>query len=323
MDKNMNNPKISVLMPVYNAEKFLNESIDSILNQTYKDFEFLIINDASTDNSKEIILSYKDPRIRYFENKKNLGVAKTLNRGLRLAKGKYVARMDADDIASLQRLQLQHEILNQQENKLAVVASYYDIIDENGNHLYAQKNASTPEEIYYTLYFNNCLGHPTVMINKKIIKAFNGYNEQQEAEDYDLWLRLSTRYKFFKIKKRLLKLRIHPKSRIGSLGSYINRSAFLLAYNNLSSMINQPINIKTAKILTNYQEGKPSSAEIKQAILILQRINKQVVKSCPKFLNQSKVVKFALKKERYLKIKHIFRGYLALFFFFINQFVKK
>lgn len=301
----MNNPKISVLMPVYNAEKFLNESIDSILNQTYKDFEFLIINDASTDNSKEIILSYKDPRIRYFENKKNLGVAKTLNRGLRLAKGKYVARMDADDIASLQRLQLQHEILNQQENKLAVVASYYDIIDENGNHLYAQKNASTPEEIYYTLYFNNCLGHPTVMINKKIIKAFNGYNEQQEAEDYDLWLRLASRYKFRKIKKSLLKLRIHPKSRIGSFGNYINKSAFLLARNNLSSIFNQPINIKTAKILTNYQENKPSSNEIKLAIQALRKINKWIIQCRPNFLDKLKITKVARRKEKDLMKKYI------------------
>ena len=82
----MNNPQISVLMPVYNGEKFLKEAINSILNQTFKDFEFIIINDVSTDNSKNIILSYRDPRIRYYENRKNLGVAKTLNKGLRLAR---------------------------------------------------------------------------------------------------------------------------------------------------------------------------------------------------------------------------------------------
>ena len=304
----MNNlqPKITVLMPVYNAEKYLHEAIDSILNQTFTDFEFLIINDASTDKSKKIILSFKDPRIRYYENQKNLGVAKTLNWGLKLAKAKYIARMDADDIASSKRLQLQYEVLNQQENKLAVVVSYYDIINKKGNFLYTQKNSVSPEEIYYTLQFRNCIGHPTVMFDKNIIlKDFKGYSTSHEAEDYDLWLRLASRYKFRKIKKRLLKLRIHPKSRVGSFGNHINQSAFLLVRNNLSLMINQPINIKTAKILTNYQVSKFSSNEIKLAILVLRKINKQIMKSCPNFLNKSKVIKATLVKEIYLKKKYI------------------
>jgi len=120
-----------------------------------------------------------------------------------------------------------------------------------------------------------------------------------------LWLRLASRYKFRKIKKRLLKLRIHPKSRVGSFGNHINQSAFLLVRNNLSLMINQPINIKTAKILTNYQVSKFSSNEIKLAILVLRKINKQIMKSCPNFLNKSKVIKATLVKEIYLKKKYI------------------
>lgn len=104
-------PAISVLMPVYNSEKYLNEAIESILNQTFVDFEFIIINDASNDNSENIIESYQDSRIKYFKNEKNLGVAKTLNKGLKLAQGKYIARMDSDDISLPERLYKQFKFM--------------------------------------------------------------------------------------------------------------------------------------------------------------------------------------------------------------------
>src|SRR3990170_6306785 len=101
------NPEITVLMSVYNGERFLREAIESILNQTYRDFEFLIINDGSTDSSREIILSYNDPRIRLIDNELNIGLTRSLNKGLRLARGKYIARQDADDISFRKRLEKQ------------------------------------------------------------------------------------------------------------------------------------------------------------------------------------------------------------------------
>ena len=107
MAENIKQPKITVLMPVYNAGKYLREAIDSILNQSFSDFEFLIINDGSTDNSKNIIESYNDQRIKFIENDKNSGVIFSLNRGLDLAKGGYIARMDADDISLRDRLKIQ------------------------------------------------------------------------------------------------------------------------------------------------------------------------------------------------------------------------
>ena len=95
---------ITVLKPVYNGAKYLNEAIDSILNQTFSDFEFLIIDDGSTDQSIDLIKTYEDPRIQLFENEVNIGQSATLNKGLRLARGKYIARMDQDDISTLDRL---------------------------------------------------------------------------------------------------------------------------------------------------------------------------------------------------------------------------
>lgn len=104
-------PKISVVMPAYNAEKYIGKSIDSILNQTYGDFEFIIINDGSKDSTKEIILSYSDNRIVYLENEINSGIVVTLNKGLEYATGEYIARMDADDIAVAERLEKQIEFM--------------------------------------------------------------------------------------------------------------------------------------------------------------------------------------------------------------------
>lgn len=205
----MKNPKISVLMPVYNAEKFLREAIDSILNQTFKDFEFLIINDGSTDSSKKIILSYKDPRIKYFENKKNIGVAKTLNKGLRLVKGKYIARMDADDISHSNRLHLQVNLLDQYPN-CSLIASKVDTIDDSGKILGTWVtdllDTYSNDQIRNQLPISNCLAHPSIVFRSRIIKMYY-YNEGQHRgiEDYELWLRLANEgYRIEKIDKPLL-----------------------------------------------------------------------------------------------------------------------
>ena len=109
----MKNPLVSILMPVYNSEKYLREAIKSILNQTFTNFELIIINDGSTDNSLKIIKSFKDNRIKIIKNKGNLGLIKTLNKGIDLAQGKYIARMDADDIAMPKRLEKQIAFFNE------------------------------------------------------------------------------------------------------------------------------------------------------------------------------------------------------------------
>lgn len=100
-------PKVSVVMPAFNAEKYIREAVDSILNQTFTDFEFIIINDGSTDHTKEIILEYDDPRIVLLENEKNSGIVVTLNKGIQFARGEYIARMDSDDISLCNRIERQ------------------------------------------------------------------------------------------------------------------------------------------------------------------------------------------------------------------------
>lgn len=328
-------PKISVLMPVYNAEKFLKEAIASILIQTFKDFEFLIINDASTDNSKKIILSYDDKRIRYFENGNNLGVARTLNRGLKLAKSNLVARMDADDISFPNRLEMQYKMMKKDKDSV-VLASIFDVVDESGKFMYTEKYANSSEEIYYTIQFRDCLGHPTVMFRNNIVyDIFNGYDEGCEAEDYDLWLRVSSKYKISKINTSLLKFRISKNSRMGAKGGMIDGDATSAAKKKLELLTGETINSNTVEILKKKFSSFRSSLstvfskeEIGRALIILEKINNGILNQHPTFLKKSVLEKILLIKFNSLKhdlclatlfdfkfgflLKNIFRVYFFL-----------
>lgn len=328
MDQNMNRPKISVLMPVYNAEKYLKEAIDSILNQTFRDFEFIIINDASTDKSKQIIMSYQDTRIRYFENNKNLGVAKTLNKGLELATAKYIARMDADDISSSKRLELQYEEMNR-DKEITVLASNFDVVDERGHFLYRENYAKSPEEIYYILQFRDCLGHPTVMFKKHIIlNVFGGYNEDREAEDYDLWLRISSKYKIFKLNTSLLKLRTSKNSRMGAMSRKIDNDAIYLTKKNLESLTGEKINLDIIEILRrNFAAFRSSSSikfskeKINRAIIILKKVNDKIFIRHPVLFKKSVLDKISTKKLNSLNYDLFLARLFDLKFGFILKFL--
>ena len=168
MPNNIKMPKVTVLMSVYNGEKHLREAIDSILNQTFGDFEFLIINDGSTDRTADILQSYQDSRIKIIHNEKNIGLTKSLNKGLKLAKGEYLARMDADDISYPNRLEVQYEYMEKNPN-VGIVGSWNDVIDDIGNTIGFWKCNYSSEEIYYILNFRNCLTHCSVLFKKELV----------------------------------------------------------------------------------------------------------------------------------------------------------
>lgn len=182
---------ISVIMPVYNGEKYIKEAIDSILNQSYEDFELIIINDGSNDATEEIILSYSDNRIIYLKNDINLKLIKTLNKGVKLAKGKYIARMDADDIAFPNRFETQLKYFMQYPN--------IGIVNGRSFYLYTSGRIKKPISFFwkpeaspYLQPFTNTVSHPSVMVLAELLKN-NLYLANDEAlhiEDWELWLRL-------------------------------------------------------------------------------------------------------------------------------------
>lgn len=202
--------KISVVMSVYNAEKYLAEAVDSILSQTYSDFELILINDKSTDDSGRILKGYaqKDPRVIILENEQNIGLTKSLNKGLAIAKGEYIARMDADDIATAERFEKQAAFLDAHPD-YSFVSCIGRYIDENGNPEQLRPFPETNEEIYAMMPKVDAVMHPGVMFRREDIAKIGNYCEDfRVVQDYDLWFRgMAAGYKFYNIQEPLLLFR--------------------------------------------------------------------------------------------------------------------
>lgn len=212
------NPLITVLMPVYNGQQYLAEAISSILLQTYNDFELLIIDDGSSDNSEKIINVFNDSRIVYIKNETNRGLIYSLNKGLRLAKGKYIARMDADDVSISERFEKQILEFKKDEN-LVICGSFIKTFG-NGAEEYISHIPVTNAQIFSSIFFACPFAHPSVMIKKESLLLLNElYREDyKHSEDYDLWSRLLTLGKGINIPLYLLNYRIHDNQI-----SYINQ----------------------------------------------------------------------------------------------------
>ena len=201
----MTHPQVSVILSVYNQAQYLTLAIDSILNQSFANFEFLIMNDASTDSTPQILHRYRDRRITVFTHRRKLGLAASLNYLIRRSRGEYLARMDADDIAYPRRLKIQLDYLTRHPH-ITACGTAVDLIDAAGKKV-GQKHY--PPRITKTLLMRyNPLIHSTVMIRKEVCTydaTLNG------AEDYDLWLRLGSKYQLANINRVLLTYRVNPE----------------------------------------------------------------------------------------------------------------
>lgn len=234
----MNDPLVSVLLPVYNAEKFLRESIQSILDQTYINLELLIFDDGSTDKTRQIAsqFSQSDSRIRLFTEDNNQGIVSALNRGLESSKGKYIARMDADDICLPPRIEKQVEYL-ELNPEIGLLGCRIQYIDEYGKlTLLPDFSFHGDVEIRWNLNFLNPFYHPTVMFRKSIIEK-NELRYDPHAihvEDYELW----GRYLMFSKGENLPEILLHYRIHSDSVGSIHGCSQNRLAAKISSEIIN-------------------------------------------------------------------------------------
>ena len=201
-------PKISVLMPVYNAEEYVADAISSILEQTFSDFEFIIINDGSRDKTAAIVKSFKDERIKFIDNPKNQGLIVVLNQGLDLCRGEYIARMDADDISYPERFAKQIDFLDNHLDVGLLGTAGENFGDNNDRHY-------QPEDVdVIDLLRGVCFYHPSVMIRRSVL-IDNGlkYNKNYYlVEDYELWARMLKVCRLCNLNEILIKYRVHAKS---------------------------------------------------------------------------------------------------------------
>ena len=205
----MNTPLVSVLMPVYNGEPYLREAVESILNQSFTDFEFIIIDDGSTDKTPEILKSYADPRL-VVVNQANIGVTQSLNKAINMARGQYIARMDADDISLPKRLQMQVEFLEKHPT-VGLVGTSVIHFDEDGKMIMEKLLLTESAWIKEALLSENQLCHGSVMFRRECIEKVGGYREEfKHIEDYDLWLRIAEHYEVANLAAPLYKWRFNP-----------------------------------------------------------------------------------------------------------------
>ncbi len=223
----MTDPLVTVLMPVRNGAAYLREAIDSVLQQTFREFELLIIDDASEDESHEIINSYRDPRIRCLRNVKRLKLAGALNRGIDQARGRLIARMDADDICLPHRLESQVQFM-QRRPEISLCGSSVDSFGDGA--LGRWEYPAWHNEIYAELLFDNPFAHPSMMIKRDCFAyGSNRYNvEYYPAEDYALWQKLVGQYKSANLRQSLLRYRLQPKSMTRSDSFNMDRQAMLI-----------------------------------------------------------------------------------------------
>ena len=209
----MNNqrPKISVVMSVYNGEKYLREAVESTLNQTLTDFEFIIINDGSTDKTREILEGYNDPRIRLFNNA-NKGLTKSLNEGIQYSKGEYIARMDGDDISLPNRFERQVVFMDS-HIEIAMCGTWAEFTDKDGNNNGLYKTPVSSGEIHAMLIRHNPFIHSSVIIRKSIFDKVGLYDESfRRVQDYELWTRIVPLFETANLPEVLLKYRVLKSS---------------------------------------------------------------------------------------------------------------
>lgn len=212
-------PKVSVLLSNYNGDKHLDESISSVLSQIYKDFEFIIVDDASTDSSRKVIENYHDKRIKKYYAEKNRNIAYSLNLALSMASGEYIARIDSDDVWELNKLEIQVQYMENHSEcgacftKVNIIDEYSnianDMYDEYFQLFNSAENKSQREWLRFFFYQGNCLCHPSVVIRRNVLEHVGGYYHLAyvPAEDYELWTRIVMKYPIHILEEKLVRYR--------------------------------------------------------------------------------------------------------------------
>lgn len=289
---------ISIIMPCYNAQKYIHESIKSVLNQSFSDFEFIIVNDGSIDYTKEIALSYNDKRIIYHERKINSGNYFARNLGLSISNGKYICMIDADDVCSINRLEKQFDIM-QRKKWIDCLGSQSEVIDELGDTIGSIGRPLTSESIKISLLKNNCMTQSTLMFRKSSLDKYGLFYDEKYrySGDYDLMVKLSRWGKLQNLQENLIKYRMHlnqisqtkRKEQI-SLANGVRLSQ--LDYIGMSCSQNEK------KLFLKWMNGLPVTKE--ELVLLESLFNKLLVANHQKkFYNQNYLYRF-LNRELHL-----------------------
>lgn len=276
-------PKISVVMSVYNGERYLKQAIDSILSQTFTDFEFILIEDCSTDSTAQILQNYTDPRLKIHYNPKNIGLTKSLNLGLNMAQGDYIARQDADDISLPTRLAEQAAFLDAHP-AVVLVSGNIEQIDADGNTIGLLNRAALPQLVrWYMLFYNHVSGHSQVLFRRDAALKVGGYNENRPySQDYELWLKLLREGEIAMLPRTWLKRRTHGENISTQKFAHQEQLSLADSQHEISRWIGHELALETvAKLRGFWLEPFPHFDEAGQIYMLLKEIYMAFLTSPP------------------------------------------
>ena len=264
--------RVSVVMPVFNGERFLRKAIDSILVQTFSDFEFIIVDDGSTDGTGEIINSYRDPRIMLVRNEHRMGRGKARNRVIGLAIADYVAIQDADDVSLSTRLERQLAYM-EANPRVGVLGTWIRLVDENESMISEWHTHERHEMIAWSNLFSTALAHPSIMYRRKIVVDAGGYL-LDEAEDFDLWSRLAAETRFANLPEIFVLYRQHKNAGVVVLSSLVTERTEQILQRVNSSLLGRTVTLHEAGCLNKSLSGHAlnSAADVLSTYSLIQQI---------------------------------------------------
>lgn len=324
---------ISVLLPTFNCDKYIREAINSILDQTYKFFELLIIDGGSDDNTLKIIEEYSDERIKLFKNPTGLNLIDSLNYGIQKSCGFFIARMDADDI-SLKNRFFEQVSYFKKNPKIGMIGTKAYIIDENGKVQNKSFNLDNPDKISWAMHFENQFFHSSIMVKKSILEKFALrygllinenkkliYNKKDEiyAEDYMLWIILENYCTITNLKSYLIKHRVHRNSKSAINANHLNKSYIMCCKIKISITLETIVNSLNLKDILFNQFSKKSCFKTYARFMLKLRYkfiqSKAVDNKVKNFIDRDIYIKF-LKYKYYNK--HIYYRFFTYLLYIIK-----
>ncbi len=307
-----NKPIVSVVMPVYNGERFLDEAIDSILTQTFDAFEFIIIDDGSTDRTPEILTHYqqKDARIRVHRQATNLGLVAALNQGCGMAQGRYIARMDADDISLPMRFAKQVAYLDAHP-EVGILGTGAQIIDEHGKLSKIIK--VTAIGVGWRTLFGSALVHPSVMMRRAVLNRIGGYDpEINLAQDYDLWTRASRVTRLANLCNVLLQYRVWDSSISGQRAQHQEQAAQKLIRRNIAYWLGIDASENTVAIMRHVHNRawgtRPANiSQIRQTAALIHQLYRRYSKKKQPAANERRMISRDVARKLHLLAIYAFK----------------
>ncbi|MFW3145881.1 MAG: glycosyltransferase [Thermoplasmatota archaeon] len=291
-------PAVTVLMVAYKGNEHLREAIESVLGQNFRDMELLIVLDPHPDDiCEEMIRTFEDNRIRLVKNERRIGLVRSRNKGLGLAKGEFIAVMDSDDISMPKRLEKSIDYLLRNED-CALVGGLCQVIDDKGNIIKDAAPLRSEEEFFYRLFFYNQLPHSSVMMRTEEALKVGGYREKFAiGEDYDLYLRLMKRGRIHQLPENLVKWRAYDSSVTSKEPELMESEVVLIVKENFKRMLGLEIAREDILLyLDNSIKGR-DIASISNSLKNLLRINTMILQTAPEWMDEKRLKR--IMKEKY------------------------